>query len=73
MRTYKLYKTMMSDKINAAMYQENGTTTSFFFMPDTTEYDNFKSEISNDEAQLEDAESNLMTAEQAKEFVATLP
>jgi len=38
MRTYKLYKTTMSDKVNAAMYTENGTTTSFFFDPANTDY-----------------------------------
>ena len=43
------------------------------FDPANTDYQNFKKQINADEAQLEDAEGNLMTAEQAKEFVATLP
>lgn len=34
---------------------------------------NFKKQINADEAQLEDADGNLMTAEQAKAYVATLP
>jgi len=38
-----------------------------------TDYANFKREINADEAQLEDADGNLMTAEQAKAYVATLP
>lgn len=33
----------------------------------------FKAQINADEAQLEDADGNLMTAEEAKAFVATLP
>lgn len=63
----------MSDKVNAAMYQENGSTTSFCFMPDTAEYDNFKAQINADEAQLEDADGTLMTSEQAQAFVKELP
>ena len=43
------------------------------FASDNTDYQNFKKQINADEAQLEDADGNLMTAEQAKEFVATLP
>ena len=43
------------------------------FAPDNTDYANFKKEILADEAQLQDAEGVLMTAEQAKAYVATLP
>ena len=43
------------------------------FDPANTDYQNFKSQINADEAQLEDADGDLMTAEQAKEYVATLP
>ena len=38
-----------------------------------TDYQTFKAQINADEAQLEDADGNLMTAEEAKAFVATLP
>ena len=41
--------------------------------PANTDYQNFKKQINADEAQLEDAEGTLMTAEQAKAYVATLP
>lgn len=41
--------------------------------PANTDYANFKAQINADEAQLEDADGNLMTAEQAKAYVATLP
>ncbi len=43
------------------------------FDPANTDFANFKKQINADEAQLEDAEGTLMTAEQAKEFVSTLP
>ena len=43
------------------------------FDPANTDYQNFKKQINADEAQLEDADGNLMTAAEAKEFVATLP
>lgn len=38
-----------------------------------TDYSNFKAQINVDEAQLEDADGVLMTSEQAKAYVATLP
>ena len=41
--------------------------------PANTDYRNFINEINNDKAQLEDADGNLMTQEEAKAFVATLP
>ena len=43
------------------------------FNPDNTSYQNFKSQINADEAQLEDADGVLMSPEEAKAFVATLP
>jgi hypothetical protein len=43
------------------------------FDPANSDYQTFKAQINADEAQLEDADGDLMTAEQAKEYVATLP
>lgn len=43
------------------------------FDPANTDYQTFKKEILADEAQLQDAEGVLMTPEQAKSYVATLP
>lgn len=43
------------------------------FDPANTDYQNFKAQINADAAELQDAEGNLMTAEEAKAFVATLP
>jgi hypothetical protein len=57
--------------INVALNLE--TNTSFPFNPANTDYANFKKQINADEAQLEDADGNLMSPEQAKAYVATLP
>ena len=43
------------------------------FDPANTDYQTFKAQINADEAQLEDADGNLMTPEAAKAYVATLP
>lgn len=51
----------------------DGTITCFLFANDNTDYTRFKKEINADEAQLEDADGNLMTPEEAKAYVATLP
>jgi len=50
-----------------------GTTMSIPFAPDNTDYANFKTAILEDKAQLDDADGNTMTAEQAKDFVKELP
>lgn len=38
-----------------------------------TDYTRFKKEIENETAQLQDSDGNTMTAEEAKQFIATLP
>ena len=43
------------------------------FDPANTDYQNFKKQINADEAQLEDADGDLMTPTEAKAYVATLP
>ena len=43
------------------------------FDPANTDYKTFKAQINADEAQLEDADGNLMTTEEAKAFVSELP
>ena len=43
------------------------------FDPANSDYQQFKTQVLADEAQLEDADGVLMTAEDAKAFVATLP
>ena len=41
------------------------------FAPDNTDYANFKAQINSDEAQLQDADGNVMA--DAKAYVASLP
>ena len=43
------------------------------FDPANRDFADFKQAINEDTAQLEDADGNLMTPEEAKAFVATLP
>lgn len=43
------------------------------FDPANTDYQTFKYQINHDEAQLEDADGNLMTPEQAKAYIKELP
>jgi hypothetical protein len=43
------------------------------FDPANNDYANFKKEILADEAQLQDADENVMTAEEAKTYVRGLP
>jgi len=43
------------------------------FDPANTDYTNFKKEINEETAELQDADGNTMTAAEAKSFVATLP
>ncbi len=47
--------------------------TSIPFVVENTDYANFKADILADKATLQDADGNEMSAEQAKEFVLTLP
>jgi len=54
----------LSDNTWISLNQENH---------DNTDYANFKTAILEDKAQLQDADGNTMTAEQAKEFVKELP
>lgn len=43
------------------------------FDPANTQYQTFKTEINDETAQLEDADGVLMTPDEAKAYVATLP
>jgi len=48
------------------------TNTSFLFDPANTDYQTFKKEVLAG-AELQDADGNVMTQEQADAFIATLP
>jgi hypothetical protein len=68
---YKLNKNTMTNEICSVNNLENNT--SIPFDPANTDYANFKTAILEDKAQLQDADGNTMTAEQAKDFIKELP
>lgn len=57
----------------AVQYESNGVVYTIPFDPANTDYANFKREINEGTAQLQDADGNLMTAKEAKAYIATLP
>ena len=65
---YKLINLVHNAKANVV--QRLSDNAFIPFDPANTDYQNFKKQINADEAQLEDANGNLMT--DAKAFVATL-
>ena len=71
-----MYKLFPIDPLSGkapACVQNTANSTIIPFDPANTDYQQFKQAINDDTAQLEDADGNLMTAEEAKAFVATLP
>ena len=66
---YKLYKSF--DGFESVIRLSDNA--SIPFAPDNTDYQAFKSAINAQTAQLEDADGNLMTPEQAITYVGTLP
>ena len=68
---YKLIKSPTTGEINAVTIV--GQNICIPFDPDNTDYANFKKQILADEAQLQDADGNTMTATQAKDYVKELP
>lgn len=58
----------------ATLFVQRFSDNSFIpFDPANTDYQTFKAQINEGLAQLEDANGNLMTADEAKAFVKTLP
>jgi hypothetical protein len=68
---YKLLKNVLTAEVNGV--QKLSDNANIPFAPDNTDYANFKTAILEDKAQLQDADGNTMTAEQAKDFVKELP
>ena len=74
-----MYKTITVKDIGGNdqhhIIQDNGNNsyTSFPIQADNPHWIALKAQINHDEAQLQDADGNTMTAEQAKTYVATLP
>lgn len=71
MIVYKQNKIIGNDTIDNIMRLSDNAYIPFD--PANTDYANFKAQINADEAQLEDADGVLMSPEEAKAFVATLP
>ena len=66
---YQLQKDKLDNKAVSVLRQQDGA--SIPFNPANTDYANFKKEILADEAQLQDADGNVMA--DAKAYVASLP
>lgn len=66
---YKLFKDPEGKKVVGIQKGEN---TWVPFSTDNTDYQNFKKEVLAG-AELQDADGNTMTQEQANEFIGTLP
>ena len=72
---YKIQIVEMYGNKIVSFLQDNGDNsfTVIAANPESSQYQSLKAQINADEAQLEDADGNLMTPEEAKAFVATLP
>ena len=71
---YKLQKNSVTNKVCAINKFEGGMQiASIPFDPANSDYAQFKKAISEETAQLQDAEGNLMTAQAAKDFIKELP
>lgn len=70
MITYKIQVNSITGIANSVVCSDGWTIP---FDPENSKYQNFKYQINHDEAQLEDADGNVMTPEAAKAYVATLP
>ena len=68
---YKLIRNDVTGVINVVERLSDGAFIPFY--PANTDYENFKTQINKDEATLEDADGNVMTPDEAKAYVATLP
>ena len=72
---YKIFKTTTHNQEQISIIRNNGNEqyTSFLADPANTDYAQFKKQINEDIAQLQDAEGNLMTAQAAKDLIKELP
>ena len=71
MITYKLLKDITcDDKIYAVLRSGKDTVP---FSTENRDYVRFKKQITEETAELQDADGNVMSAEEAKAYIATLP
>jgi hypothetical protein len=68
---YKLFINSDGNVANAVI--RSSDTACIPFDPANTDYAQFKKAISEETAQLQDAEGTLMTAQAAKDFIKELP
>jgi len=68
---YKVIKNLLDGTVSVV--QRLSDDACIPYDPANTDYQNFKAQINDETAQLEDADGNLMTPEEAKAYVATLP
>ena len=69
---YKLTKNI-KNQINGVAIKQGDILLGIPFAPDNTDYAKFKKQILADEAQLQDADGNLMTPEEAQAYIKELP
>jgi len=76
---YRLIRNFISDRVTQQIISDSTSVvfrdvdnTSIPFGTANTDYQNFKKEVLAG-AELQDADGNVMTPEQAKTYVATLP
>ena len=67
---YKLHKNPFSETVDAIAHLADNAFIPF--APDNTDYAEFKKAVTEG-AELQDADGNVMTAQAAQAFVATLP
>ena len=67
---YRLHKDPEGKNISVIQKGEN---TWIPLAPNNTDFINFKCQINEDKAELQDADGNVMSAEEAKAYIATLP
>lgn len=68
---YKLSQNTFSEVV-ILRFNEDGSTTSMLTDSTNTDYKRFKLDLTNG-AELQDADGNVMTAEQVQAFLETLP
>jgi len=69
---YQLYRNGMTGNIDPVIIRLSDGA-SIPENPENTDYQNFKAQINDETAQLNDADGVPMTPEEAKAYVATLP
>jgi len=70
---YKLFKSPRTSEIVSVFREDpDGQIWSIPFAPDNTDYQAFKKEVLAG-AELQDADGNVMTQEQADDFIKELP